>query len=172
MKNKLLKISIYVTLTFLVGLLSGHITFKLLSFSKTVVVPDVRGKGIIEANEILRKNNLYMRLEGEDYDPYIPEGAIIRQDIPPGSSVKESREIRVVVSKGPKVRYVPDLVGQRLEEVEKLLYDKGIKITRVIYVHSRSVPKDVVIAQRPEINENPVEDFRLIVSLGDFEEVN
>lgn len=172
MKNKLLKISIYVALTFIVGLLSGHITFKLLSFSKTVIVPDIRAKGIIEANEILRKNNLYIRLEGEDYDPFIPEGAIIRQDMPPGSSVKEWREIRVVVSKGPKIRYVPDLVGQKLEEAERLLNDKGMKIIKVIYVHSRIAPKDVVIAQRPEINERTDEDFRLIVSLGDFEEVD
>jgi serine/threonine-protein kinase len=172
LKNRLIKISIYVFLVFIVGLLSGHVTFKLLSFSKTVVVPDVRGKGIVEANEILRKNNLYIRLEGEDYDPHIPEGAIIRQDMPPGSSVKESREIRVVVSKGPKVRYVPDVIGQTLEEAERLLIDRGIKISKVIYVHSRYAPRDVVIAQRPEINEKADDELRLIVSLGDFEEVD
>jgi serine/threonine-protein kinase len=155
---------------FVVGLLSGHITFRLLSFSKTVAVPDLKGMRPIEANEVLRKNRLYIRLEGEDYDPYIPEGFILRQNVPPGSIVKESREIGVVLSKGPKIRYIPDIVGQPIEEAENILNEKGIKITKIIYVHSKSVPKDVIVAQRPEINERVGEGFVIIVSLGDFEE--
>lgn len=170
MRNKLINIVLYLIVAFVVGLLSGHITFKLLSFSKTVTVPDLKGKGIIEANEILRKNNLYLRVEGEDYDPYMPEGFILRQDVPPGSSVKESREIRVVLSKGPRIRYVPDVVGQPVEEAKNILYERGIKITKIIYVHSKSVPKDVVIAQRPESDEIAGEEFKIIVSLGEFEE--
>ncbi len=170
MRNKLINIALYLIVAFVVGLLAGHITFKLLSFSKTVTVPDLKGKGIIEANEILRKNNLYIRVEGEDYDPYMPEGFILRQDVPPGSSVKESREIRVVLSKGPRIRYVPDVVGQLVEEAENILNQNGIKITKVIYVHSKSVPKNIIIAQRPEIDEKAAEEFSIIVSLGDFEE--
>lgn len=170
MKNRIIKISLYLIVAFVVGILSGYITFRLLSFSRTVTVPDLKGKGIIEANEILRKNRLYIRLEGEDYDPYIPEGFILRQDIPPGSSVKESREIGVVVSKGPKIRYIPDVVGKSVDEAERELSEKGIKITRVIYVHSKYIQKNVIIAQRPEGNEKADEDFSVIVSLGDFEE--
>jgi hypothetical protein len=40
----------------------------------------------------------------------------------------------------------------------------------VIYVHSKSVPKNIIIAQRPEIDEKAAEEFSIIVSLGDFEE--
>lgn len=167
--NKLIKIPLYIVAIFAIGIISGHFTFKILSLSKTVTVPDLRGKGMVDANDILRKRGLYIRLEGEDYDSYIPQGYIIRQDIPPTHTVKEGREIRVVLSKGPKVRYVPDIVGQSFDVSEGILKEKGIRISRVIYVHSDKVPKNVVLAQRPETNEKGGDSFSVIVSLGSFE---
>ncbi|BCB96968.1 serine/threonine protein kinase [Dissulfurispira thermophila] len=167
--NKLIKIPLYIIAIFAIGIISGHFTFKILSFSKTVMVPDLRGKGMVDANDLLRKKGLYIRLEGEDYDSYIPQGYIIRQDIPPNYAVKEGREIGVVLSKGPKVRYVPDIVGQPFDVSEGILKEKGIRIGRVLYVHSDKVPKNIVLAQRPETNEKGGDNFSVIVSLGNFE---
>lgn len=167
--NKLIKIPLYIIAIFIIGMLSGHFTFKLLSFSRTVTVPDLRGKGMVDANDILRKRGLYIRLEGEDYDPYIPQGYIIRQDIPPYNSVKEGREIKVVLSKGPRVRYVPDVVGLPIETAEAILKEKGIRIGKIIYVHSEKTVRNTVIAQRPETNEKGGETFSVIVSLGEYE---
>jgi serine/threonine-protein kinase len=126
-------------------------------------------KSMIEANDILRKNGLYIRLEGEDYDSYIPQGYIIRQDILPNNSVKEGREIRVVLSKGPRVRYVPDVVGHPLEVAEAVLKEKGIRIGKIIYVHSEKITKNTILAQRPEANEKGGEIFSVLISLGNFE---
>lgn len=167
--NKLVKIPLYIIAIFAIGMISGHFTFKVLSFSRTVTVPDLRGKGMVDANDMLRKKGLYIRLEGEDYDSYIPQGYIIRQDIPPKNSVKEGREIRVVLSKGPKVRYVPDVVGQPLEAAEAMLKEKGIRIGKVLYIHSDKIVKNIILAQRPETNEKGGDNFSVIVSLGDFE---
>ncbi len=167
--NKLIKIPTYIIAIFVIGMISGHFTFKLLSFSRTVTVPDLRGKGMVDANDIIRKKGLYIRLEGEDYDSYIPQGYIIRQDMPPNSSVKEGREIRIVLSKGPRVRYVPDVVGQPLETAEAILKEKGIRIGKIIYVHSEKTAKNTILAQRPETNEKGGESFSVLVSLGDFE---
>lgn len=167
--NKLIKIPAYIIAIFVIGMISGHFTFKLLSFSRTVTVPDLRGKGMVDANDIIRKKGLYIRLEGEDYDSYIPQGYIIRQDMPPNNSVKEGREIRVVLSKGPRVRYVPDVVGQPLEKAEAILKEKGIRIGKIIYVHSEKTAKNTILAQRPETNEKGGESFSVLVSLGDFE---
>lgn len=167
--NKLIKISLYIITIFIIGMLSGHFTFKLLSFSRTVTVPDLRGKEMVDANDILRKKGLYIRLEGEDYDSYIPQGCIIRQDIPPNNIVKEGREIKVVLSKGPRIRYVPDVVGQPIETAEAILKEKGIRIGKIIYVHSEKTVRNTVIAQRPEPNEKGGESFSVLVSLGDYE---
>ncbi len=102
MRN-LIRIPVYIAILLLLGIVSGHFTFKLLSFSRTVTVPELRGREMMEADKILRNKGLYIRLQGEDYDAAIPQGNIIRQDILPGSKVKEGREIGIVLSKGPKI---------------------------------------------------------------------
>ncbi len=168
--KKILKIALYVIGIFSIGMLSGHLTFELLSLSKTVKVPDLTGKGMIEANDILRSRGLYIRLEGEDFDSHIQQGYIIRQDVPPESSIKDGREIRVILSKGPRIKYVPDIVGQSISEAEALLKEKGINITKIIYVHSENIDKNIILAQRPEPNEKGGDIMSVIVSLGDFEQ--
>ncbi len=75
----------------------------------------------------------------------------------------------MVVSKGPKVQYVPDVVGMKLDEAETVLAERSIRIAKVINVHS-DVDKNIIIAQRPESDEKGGENFRVIVSLGSFEE--
>lgn len=169
--KKLAKISIYIAVIFAVGMLSGYVTFNLMSFSRTVDVPDLIGKGMVDADKLLRSKGLYIRLEGEDYDSYIPQGYVMHQDIPAGNSVKEGREIRVVLSKGPRMRYIPDIVGQPLDIAESLLKEKGIKIDKVIYVHSEHTEKNIIIAQRPETTEKGADNFSVIVSLGEYEKL-
>lgn len=165
-----IKIPVYTVALLAIGIISAHITFKLLSFSRTVVVPDMRSKTMIEANSMLREKGLYIRLEGEDYDSYIHQGNIIRQDIPQGSEVKEGREIGIVLSKGPRVQYVPDVVGHSIDRAESVLKEKGIRLGKIIYVHSDKFPKNIIIAQRPETNESGGDVFRIIVSRGGYGE--
>jgi eukaryotic-like serine/threonine-protein kinase len=167
--SKFLKIPIYICLLFLFGMLAGHLTFKFLSFSNTVEVPDLKGKSVSEAVNVLQKQGLHMLGATEDFDSEVTPGNIARQDIPPLSKVKEGRGIKVVVSKGPRVQFVPDIVGMKLEEASSLLMGRGIRISRTIYVHS-AVDKNVIIAQRPESEEKGGENFRVVVSLGSFEE--
>ncbi|MBZ0156087.1 MAG: PASTA domain-containing protein [Alphaproteobacteria bacterium] len=168
--KSLLKIPLYIVILFALGILSGHLTFKVLSFSRTVTVPDLRGKGMVEADGIVRGKGLYIRLEGEDYDSHTRQGAIIRQDILPGGMVKEGRVIGVVLSKGPRVQFVPDIVGQDLDRAEFLLREKGIKVGKILYVHSDQAPRNMVLAQRPEAAEGGSDIFSIIVSLGEYED--
>ncbi len=167
--NKLVKIPVYIVILFLVGMIAGHLTFKLLSMSNTVEVPDLKGKSVAEAVNILQGKGLHLLGAAEDYDSETQPGLIVRQDIPASSKVKEGRGIKVVVSRGPKVQYVPEVVGMKLEEAESVLAGRGIRIAKVIYVHS-DVDKNFIIAQRPESDEKGGENFRVIVSIGSFEE--
>jgi serine/threonine-protein kinase len=167
--RRFLRIAVYALFLFGLGIVAGHFTVQLLGYSRTVAVPDLKGKGVRDANDLLRGEGLYMRVKGEDYDSLVPEGAIMRQDEPAGSKVKQGREIGVVLSKGPRVRYVPEVVGQTFEEAESLLRSRGIRIGKVLYVHSERIPKGQVVAQRPEPNERGSDSLSMIVSLGDFE---
>lgn len=164
--SRLIKIPLYIIAVVVFGLISGHVTFTLLSHSKTVTVPELRGKNMVDAGALLRKQGLYIRLEGEDFDSNIPQGNIMWQHIPAGGTVKEGREIGVMISKGPKIRYVPDVVGQTLDTADQMLKEKGIRITKTIFVSHPSIASNIVIAQRPEPHEKGGDTFNIIVSAG------
>jgi len=165
------KFSLYMLSFILLGLIFGYLTFKVLSFSRTVEVPELSGKSILEANKLLTDRGLYLKIEGEEYDTTIPTGHIIRQGIPAGNKVKERRAIKVVISKGLRVMSMPLLVGKTLLESESVLLEKGLKISKMIPVHSNTVEKDYIIAQKPEPHEQVSDYITVLVSLGPYEKV-
>ena len=166
--RNLARFPVYILSFIIIGLVFGYLTFNVLSFSRTVEVPDLRGKTLLESNRLLTDRGLYLKIEGETYDSYVPQGNIVRQDIPPGNKVKERRGIKVVISKGPRVKSVPELVNETLPNAETLLLQEGLKISKVIAVHSDTVEKDRIIAQDPD-PDGPVSDqITVLVSLGPY----
>jgi beta-lactam-binding protein with PASTA domain len=139
--SNFLKVPLFFALFILLGLFFGFITFKILSFSRTVEVPSLINLTMLEANEALSRKGLYLKIEGEDFDSAIQAGRIVRQDLPAGNEVKEKRAIKVVVSKGPRISSIPLLVNEQLGDAESLLIQKGLSIGKVISVHSDSVGK-------------------------------
>ena len=164
--SNFLKVPLFFALFILLGLFFGFITFKVLSFSRTVEVPSLTDLTMLEANEALSKTGLYLKIEGEDFDPDIQAGRILRQDVPPGNKVKEKRSIKVIISKGPRVSSVPQLVHETLTDAESLLMQKGLSIGKVIYVHNDSVEKGRIIVQKPEPHERLSDKITVLVSLG------
>lgn len=166
--HKLIRFSLYTFAFILLGLIFGYLTFRVLSYSRTVEMPNLYGKSLLESNKLLTSKDLYLKIEGEDYDSAVPPGIIIRQDVPAGNKVKERRAIKVVISKGPRVKSVPALVNETLVDAESLLLQKGLKI-REIMVHSDSVEKDKIVAQKPEPDEQASDAITVLVSLGPYD---
>lgn len=167
--TKLIKFPIYMLVFILLGLIFGYLTFKVLSFSRTVEVPDLYEKSPLESNKLLTRNGLYLKIEGEDYDSTVPAGNILRQDVPAGNKVKERRGIKVIISKGPRVRSVPMLVNETLLNAESILLQKGLKIAKVIMAHSDIVEKDKIVAQKPGPDEQVSDHITVLVSLGPYD---
>jgi beta-lactam-binding protein with PASTA domain len=167
--SNLIKFPFYILAFIFLGLIFGYLTFKVLSFSRTVEVPNLYGKSPLESNKLLTRNGLYLKIEGEDYDPAIPPGNILRQDVPAGNKVKERRGIKVVISKGPRVKSVPMLVNETLLNAEPMLLQKGLKIAKVIMVHSDTVEKDKIVAQKPGPDEEVSDHITVLVSLGPYD---
>lgn len=169
--NNFIRFPLYVFSFVLIGVIFGFLAFKVLSCSRTVEVPDLTGKTPIEANKLLADKGLYLKIEGDDYDPAITPGNILRQDVPGGNKVRERRGIKVVLSKGPRITSVPMLVNEPLVNAETLLIQKGLKISRVLLVHSDLVEKDRVISQKPAPDEPVSDHIQVIVSLGPYEKL-
>ncbi|MEW6213860.1 MAG: PASTA domain-containing protein [Nitrospirota bacterium] len=167
--SNLIKVPIYISAFIFLGLIFGYLTFKILSFSRTVEVPALYGKSLMEANGLLAEKGLYLKIGGEDYDSTVPLGHILKQDVPAGNKVKERRGIKVIISKGPRVQTVPILVNETLLNAEYMLLQKGLKIAKVIRVHSDTVERDRIVAQKPEPDERVSDHITVLVSLGPHE---
>lgn len=164
--NSFVRASLFFGLFVLLGLTFGILTFKILSFSRTVEVPSVVNMTVIEADKTLGNAGLTLKIEGEDFDSIIPSGKIIRQDVPPGKTVKEKRAIKVIMSKGPKVSSIPLLVNETLLDADAALMQKGLRIGKVISVHADSAEKGIIIAQNPEPDDKIADLITVLVSAG------
>ncbi|HBR22679.1 MAG TPA: hypothetical protein DD713_09010, partial [Nitrospiraceae bacterium] len=58
-----------------------------------------------------------------------------------------------------------------LDKAEFVLLQNGLKVAKVIRVHSNSAEKDRVIAQKPAPGEKITEKITLIVSSGHYEAI-
>lgn len=159
---------LYIIGAIFAGFLAGYFSLTLFVSGSTVEIPDLRGKDIVQANQILKEKGLYIRIDGEEYAD-VPVGTVSRQSLPAGTKIKKGREIGVIISKGAKFPFFPDVRGLSYEEAEKILNEKGIPIEKVIQIHSTKYPKNIVIAQSPEPHQGG-KALKLIVSMGKKEE--
>ena len=80
----------------------------------------------IDGNE--KYSNFYIRMSEEVYDENYEEGRIISQSVEAGSAVAKNTPISVVVSKGSKMRTVPNIIGKTVSEASKELESAGLAL--------------------------------------------
>lgn len=146
---------------------SAFVTYRVMITRMTVEVPDLSGMDLTQADRALEARGLYLKVTGEENDISVPKGHIISQDIPPGTDIKGMGEIKVVVSKGPAVKKIPDVVGEGLDNALKQFTQKGLEV-KVVKVHSDTVEKGMVIAQSPAPEKWKGQSITLLASLGPY----
>lgn len=72
--------------------------------------------------------DFYIRLTSEDYDEKHEEGTIIAQTVKPGTQVAKNTPIGVIVSKGSKMRVVPNIIGMTVTEASAELEKAGLSL--------------------------------------------
>jgi beta-lactam-binding protein with PASTA domain len=136
-----------------VCLLTGLTVYLTLSFmiksEETVIVPDLSGKDVVSALELLTDMGLDTKITGSDFDAAIPKNHIIFQDPEAGAEIKKGRDIRLMISKGTQSVFVPNLTGRTLQQAGVILKQNGLCAGVTSYAHSDLVGKDHVIAQEP-----------------------
>jgi eukaryotic-like serine/threonine-protein kinase len=127
----------------------NSIMLTLLHSRPDVIVPKLEGKSLMEALSLVSPMDLSIQQEGTDFDESLPAGTILRQQPPSGMQVRAGRAIRVVISKGGQVVFVPDVVGKLLAEAQSLLATDGIQMGSVSESYSGDFAKNVVLSQSP-----------------------
>jgi len=139
-----------------------------------VEVPDLVGMEIEEASSVVSQVGLDIEEQNEGvYNSQFAEGKIISQFPAAGERVRQTRDIVVTVSKGPRVIVAPELENKNLREVKVILSNENIGIGEIEYKYDENIAENIVISQTPgEGKEIEVEDkIDLIVSKGSMPEM-
>lgn len=114
--------------------------------SGDIAVPDVKGKTLVEAEAILKDNNLDFTLK-EEFDAKVPTGTVIKQSPGAGSHVKAGRKIQLTVSKGAEPGVVPDLKGKNLAEATEMLHAAKLAVGKVTVLYKEGAAQGAVLSQ-------------------------
>jgi eukaryotic-like serine/threonine-protein kinase len=119
-----------------------------------VAVPDVVGLDRAAAEAALRERGLRMEIDGEEHRVGDPAGRVVGQ-AGRGERVRTGAVVPVVLSLGPRVVAMPDLLGQPYDAVRDVL-DANLFRVALERQHSDTVPAGAVMGQLPRPGE-PVE---------------
>jgi len=113
-----------------------------------IPVPNVVGDSVETARGELQGLGLTLHVADRSYDKETTEGAIISQDPQEGASFFGGGTVSVVVSLGPPLVVVPDVVEAPLEDARATLVAAGFEVST--YEIAGFTPFDRVATQDPE----------------------
>ena len=102
------------------------VNFAVSKGKRPINVPDLTGKSYKDANRTLRKLGFVVG-RTEQYDANVPEGNVISQS-PNSGTLFAKDKIRMVVSKGPPLRDVPNVKRKSVAEAQQILTDAGFLV--------------------------------------------
>ncbi len=150
MIKRLAKTGVLILAFFLVAGVCAYFTLTLIIKSEdTVIVPNLVGKDVVSALELLSDLQLNTRVKGSEYNPDLPKNHVLYQDPGPGSEIKKDRDVKIILSRGPRSITMPNLVGLPLPQARMILEENEITPGRLSRTHSATVDKDHVMAQVP-----------------------
>lgn len=135
---------------------------------REVVVPDVSGKNLVDAEVALHGRSLGMKVDDRVYSSQRAD-AIVRQSPPPGVRVKVGQYVHVALSLGPQRVQIPDLVEKSLRADRIQLLRSGLQVGEISSAPIPSEPADTVVMQFPAANAPDAASSHvdLLVARGD-----
>ena len=133
---------------FLIAFLGAFLSYGNFWSNTTVDVPNVVGKQVSVAKNILEDQHLRVSTS-EVTNTDVPAGQVISQSPGSGEKVKEQRTIHLVVSKGVGDITVPDLSGMTVEQARQRLKDLGLVVGKITQGSIEGKPDNTIVAQSP-----------------------
>ncbi|MFW5976681.1 MAG: Stk1 family PASTA domain-containing Ser/Thr kinase [Bacillota bacterium] len=142
--------------------------FKIYTDVPIVEVPDFTGEEIDDARSIASENGLNVEVENNTFSSEYEQDQVISQNPDPGERIRQTRPIMVIVSKGPSMVEMPDLIDKTYREARVILENEDLTIDEEEFVYDDEVPADQVIEQEPEpeTDVNNDDNISLVISEG------
>jgi beta-lactam-binding protein with PASTA domain len=130
--------------------ISAYLSLTLIIKSEdTVIVPNLEGKDVVYALELLTELELNTKVRGSEYTNDVPKNYVIFQEPQPGAEIKKGRDVKIILSKGPKTLFMPNLLALSVQQADILLEENGMCQGELSRTYHSRVEKDHVIAQVP-----------------------
>lgn len=162
----------FMVLLFFVGLIAVSIDWvvgALVHTRKEVTVPDLTKKNVTEALGLLASQNLALKQAGIEPAQNVPSGSVLRQIPSAGSTVREGRVIRVWISEGNEMVFVPNTVGTDLRSAQLAIRQAGLLVDQVENAYSVTYEKGLIVSQTPKADSlvQKGEKVSLVLSNGE-----
>ena len=95
------------------------------------IVPDLTNVPIADATAAVQALGLVYAQGVDEFSNTVPVGAIIRQDLPPGSEAARGATVTVIVSKGPDLVAMPPLAGLDYNGIVAAVQGAGLAVGTV-----------------------------------------
>ena len=136
---------------FVVAGVSAYLTLTgIIKSEDTVIVPDLIGKDVVSALEILTDLQLNTKVNGSEYSQYHAKNHVTFQEPAPGSEIKRDRDVRIMISKGAKTILMPNIVALSEQQARMIIEENGFRRGRLSRTYSHRVEKGHVIVQVPQ----------------------
>ncbi len=122
-------------------------------------VPKLSGRSLRDAKFSLEQRNLQVGEIVKKFSNEFPEDVVISQIIQPGSKVKKSTKIDLIISNGPQIGdiLIPDVIGKKLTDAKKIIEEKKLKVGKVTYQFSDK-PQGIILDQYPKKDKSAKEN--------------
>ncbi len=169
----LIKIIIFCCFLVALALFSGVATVRYIFATSQVEVPDLVGKDLEYASNLLTERHLRLKTVERQIDTKIPRNHILAQTPKPGTKSAKNDIVRISVSNGIEKVTLPDVTGKSWEQARRLIRQNQFRIGDVAYAHSDESPVDSIITQapRPGTDVNLGGRVALLVSRGTYKKV-
>lgn len=129
--------------------LSAITAMRVAIHGREVTMPNLVGKKISEANQLLRSSGLVLRVADRVYSD-LPANVVVRQTPTAGLLMKVSQQAHVVVSLGQRQLTIPRLAGMTLRISRIEMLRAGLQIGEVSNISIANEPPDTVVMQNPK----------------------
>jgi beta-lactam-binding protein with PASTA domain len=118
-------------------------------FTKEHALPRVLELPEARAREKLTQLGFRPRLDAERPNDSFPSGTVIWQDPPPGTVLQPNSVVQLVLSAGPVLVAVPDVIGLNVPQAAKILAAAGVRVGTIDSTSAGGPEAGVVLATRP-----------------------
>jgi eukaryotic-like serine/threonine-protein kinase len=129
--------------------LSAITAMRVAIHGREVTMPNLVGKKVSEANQLLRSSGLVLRVADRVYSE-LPANVVVRQTPTAGLLMKVSQQAHVVLSLGQRELTIPRLAGTTLRISRIEMLRAGLQIGEVSNISIANEPPDTVVMQNPK----------------------